>query len=64
MRQCRCIASRTCQDGDDNNSISIGIPLLTCLEARPKTFPPSKAQTINGPKACQHAEEAGWHIKA
>jgi hypothetical protein len=62
MRERRCIASRNCQDGDDNNSISIGIPLFTCLEACSKTFPPSKAQTIDRSQACQRAEESEWHI--
>jgi hypothetical protein len=64
MRERRCIASRNCQDGDDNNSISIGIPLFTCLEARSKTFLPSKAQTTDRPQAYQHGEDAEWHIKA
>jgi hypothetical protein len=63
MRERRCIGSRNCQDGDNNNSISIGIPLFTCLEARSNTSP-SKAQTTDRPQACQHAEEAEWHIKA
>jgi hypothetical protein len=64
LRECRCIRIRNCQDGNDNNSVSIGLPIVTSTEARPGTSTPSKAQSYDDRETGEFDEEAERHSQA